>query len=38
MDDEHSRLWGRWRAMDANLDAFAARRSTPTAVVILEPR
>ncbi|HEX8347436.1 MAG TPA: nitroreductase/quinone reductase family protein [Actinoplanes sp.] len=36
--DEHSRLWARWQAMDANLDAFAARRSTPTAVVILEPR
>jgi deazaflavin-dependent oxidoreductase (nitroreductase family) len=35
---EHAQLWARWQAMDANLDAFAARRSRPTAVVILEPR
>jgi deazaflavin-dependent oxidoreductase (nitroreductase family) len=35
---ERSRLWERWRAIDANLDAYAARRSSQTAVVILEPR
>ena len=36
--DERSRLWGRWREIDAKLDAFAALRSSETAVVILEPR
>jgi hypothetical protein len=35
---ERSRLWARWREMDANLDAYAALRSSQTAVVILEPR
>ncbi len=34
---EHDRLWERWREMDAHLDAYAARRSSPTAVVIFEP-
>ena len=36
--DEHDRLWQRWLAIDADLDAFAARRSTDTPVVVLEPR
>jgi deazaflavin-dependent oxidoreductase (nitroreductase family) len=36
--DERERLWARWREIDDNLDAFAARRSQETAVVILEPR
>lgn len=36
--DERGRLWARWREIDKNLDAYAARRSTQTAVVILEPR
>lgn len=36
--DERARLWARWREIDENLDAYAARRSTETAVVILEPR
>ena len=36
--EERERLWARWRAIDKNLDAYAARRSTQTAVVILEPR
>jgi deazaflavin-dependent oxidoreductase (nitroreductase family) len=36
--DERARLWDRWRETDANLDAFAARRPSETAVVILEPR
>lgn len=36
--DERSRLWARWREIDAKLDAYAALRSSETAVVILEPR
>jgi deazaflavin-dependent oxidoreductase (nitroreductase family) len=36
--DERSRLWARWREIDKNLDAYAALRSTQTAVVVLEPR
>lgn len=36
--DERERLWERWRQIDDGLDGFAARRSTETAVVILEPR
>ena len=35
--EERSRLWDRWREIDKNLDALAARRSKETAVVILEP-
>ncbi len=36
--DERERLWARWREIDKDLDAYAARRPTETAVVILEPR
>jgi len=36
--DERPRLWARWATYDKDLDAFAARRSRETAVVILEPR
>jgi F420H(2)-dependent quinone reductase len=36
--DERSRLWARWREIDTNLDAYAALRSSETAVVVLEPR
>jgi deazaflavin-dependent oxidoreductase (nitroreductase family) len=36
--EERERLWARWRELDKNLDAYAARRSTETAVVIFEPR
>ena len=36
--EERERLWSRWREIDKNLDAQAARRSAETAVVILEPR
>jgi deazaflavin-dependent oxidoreductase (nitroreductase family) len=36
--EERARLWARWCDIDGNLDAHAARRSTPTAVVVLEPR
>ena len=32
------RLWARWAEYDKGLDAYAARRSRETAVVILEPR
>ncbi|MFF5991220.1 nitroreductase family deazaflavin-dependent oxidoreductase [Prauserella flavalba] len=35
--EERGRLWARWRELDHNLDAFAARRPGETAVVILEP-
>jgi deazaflavin-dependent oxidoreductase (nitroreductase family) len=35
--DERVRLWARWREIDRNLDAYAARRSSETAVVVLEP-
>jgi hypothetical protein len=30
-------VWGRWRGIDAKLDAYAALRSPQTAVVIFEP-
>ena len=36
--DERLRLWARWRKIDSNLDAYAALRSSETAVVVLEPR
>ena len=35
---ERSRLWARWCDINRQLDAYAAKRSSPTAVVILEPR
>lgn len=35
--EERARLWNRWREIDEDLDAYAALRSTETAVVILEP-
>ena len=35
--EERSRLWDRWRTIDDQLDAYAARRSGETAVVVLEP-
>lgn len=34
---ERDRLWDRWRTLDKDLDRYAARRPTETAVVILEP-
>ena len=34
---ERDRLWNRWRTLDKNLDGYARRRSTETAVVVLEP-
>jgi F420H(2)-dependent quinone reductase len=36
--EERSRLWARWRDIDRQLDAYAALRSSETAIVILEPR
>ena len=36
--EERDRLWARWAAVDANLDAYASRRSVQTPVVVLEPR
>lgn len=35
--DERERLWQRWREIDKNLDGYAARRPTETAVVVLAP-
>jgi hypothetical protein len=31
-------LWNRWREIDANLDGYAARRPSVTALVVLEPQ
>jgi deazaflavin-dependent oxidoreductase (nitroreductase family) len=36
--DERERLWARWCEIDKNLEAYAARRSMETAVVVLEPQ
>ena len=36
--EERDRLWARWREIDEHLDAYAARRPTETAVVVMEPR
>ena len=36
--EERTRLWASWRDIDKQLDAYAALRSSETAVVILEPR
>lgn len=35
--EERDRLWQRWAKGGTELDAFAARRVTPTPVVVLEP-
>ena len=37
-EEERPRLWARWAHYDKGLDSYAARRSRPTQVVILEPR
>ena len=37
-EQERARLWDRWRSIDKNLDGYARRRPTETAVVVLEPR
>jgi F420H(2)-dependent quinone reductase len=35
---DRARLWDLWRSLEKNLDGYARRRSTETAVVVLEPR
>jgi deazaflavin-dependent oxidoreductase (nitroreductase family) len=35
--EERDRIWAAYRAIDPHLDGFAAGRSTPTPVVVLEP-
>lgn len=34
---ERERLWSRWAEVDTNLEAYAARRPSETAVVVFEP-
>lgn len=36
--DERDRLWQRWAEIDVGIDAYAARRSVETPVVVFEPR
>jgi F420H(2)-dependent quinone reductase len=36
--EERDRLWGRWGELSDRYDGWAARRTRPTAVVVLEPR
>lgn len=36
--DERERLWARWQEFGDDVDGFATRRPTETAVVVLEPR
>ncbi len=35
--DEHERLWARWREMGDDVDGYATRRPSGTAVVVLSP-
>lgn len=35
---ERERLWNRWRDIDGDIDALAARRGGETVVVVLTPR
>jgi F420H(2)-dependent quinone reductase len=36
--EERARLWARWQEMGDDVDGYATRRSSETAVVVLEPR
>jgi deazaflavin-dependent oxidoreductase (nitroreductase family) len=36
--EERARLWARWNEFGDDVDGYATRRSSETAVVILEPR
>jgi deazaflavin-dependent oxidoreductase (nitroreductase family) len=36
--EERARLWAAWQELEPNLEAYAARRSSETAIVVLEPR
>ncbi len=38
LGEERARLWARWAVYDKGLDAYAARRSRETQVVVFEPR
>jgi F420H(2)-dependent quinone reductase len=38
LGEERARLWSRWAEIDEHLEAYAARRSGETAIVVLEPR
>jgi F420H(2)-dependent quinone reductase len=38
LGEERARLWSRWAEIDTNLEEYAARRPSETAVVVLEPR
>ena len=38
LGEERERLWAGWQALSDQYDAWAALRSRPTAVVVLEPR
>jgi deazaflavin-dependent oxidoreductase (nitroreductase family) len=35
--EERERLWARWQAVDEGLDAYAARRTVETPMVVFEP-
>jgi deazaflavin-dependent oxidoreductase (nitroreductase family) len=35
--EERERLWARWREQGDDVDGYASRRATATAVVVLEP-
>jgi deazaflavin-dependent oxidoreductase (nitroreductase family) len=36
--EERERLWARWQTLGDDVDGYATRRPTETAVVVLEPR
>jgi F420H(2)-dependent quinone reductase len=36
--EERARLWARWQEFGDDVDSYATRRSSETAVVVLEPR
>ena len=36
--DERDRLWARWNEFGDDVDGYATRRPTETAIVVLEPR
>ena len=36
--EERTRLWAKWREMGDDIDGYATRRSSGTAIVVLEPR
>lgn len=38
LGEERERLWARWREMGDDVDGYATRRPSGTAVVVLEPR